>query len=243
MLLFRESGVGYTTEWTWVDNGKYPIISFGNFVFLDKFLITSSGTPLVEGKDYIRILRSKQMEMKFGLDIFAGVVLLSTNSQVLDIYGVVSAEDADVLPIDTIDPYSVSLYSSVDPMDGSYQDVINIIDEIEILMPQFRGVDLPTYLKLKLGTVMPRLSQTIGISIAYHPIALRGIGDIEAMNSISSARSDMIGIDAIPLDSGYFEYDTRVIEPNISLSRVNVIPLNSLPLGTTIINQNETMEK
>lgn len=237
MLLFHESGIGYTTEWNWVDNTKYPIISFGKLVFLNKFHISKGGVELKENVDYIRVLRSKEMEMKFGLELFGGVVLLSSNTTTLDIYAIESTSLDESLPQDTIDPYSVKMYTDSNPMAGSYQDVINIIDEIEVLMDDFSGVTLPQYIKAKLGTFAPRLNSNFGITINHHPSDMIGYGDTILKESEYSARADFMSIDSIPLDSYKFEYGLVPKPTYITGPRVNLVPLNSIPLGLEITNE------
>lgn len=235
MLLFHESGIGYTTSWEWVDNGRYPIISFGKFVFSNKFHISNSDGELKEGVDYIRILRSKDMEMKFGLEIFGAVVLLSTNSTTLDIYAVESTALTETLPKDTIDPYSAQLYANTNPMAGSYQDVINVVDEIEVLMVGFDGVTLPQYITHKLGTHRPILTDNYSITIKHDPHIMEGGGDTYAKDALYTARSDYLSIDELPLDSYRTEYGLPPKPTFTTGPRVNLVPLNSVPLGTTIV--------
>ena len=233
MLLYHESGIAYTTNWEWVDNGEYPIISFGKFVFNDRFHVSRNGVKLKEGKDYIRVLRSKDVYMKFGVEMFGGIVLLSPASVTLDIYAVDSCLLEESLPVSTINPNEIAVYSNTNPMDGSYQDVVNMIDELEKLMPYIQGVTLPIYVFMTLGRHIPTISLPIEFSMRFTPIGMDYTGDTGSKEFKTSARSDFLGIDALPLDAEYLEYNTDPYPYNHGNQRVGISPLNVHPLGVS----------
>ena len=232
MLLYHESGIAYTIDWNWRDNGEYPIISFGKFVFAERFHISRNGVELVEVKDYIRVLRSKEVYMKFGVDIFGGVVLLDTKSTALDIYAVDSCLLQETLPISTTSPYTVATYSSTNPMDGSYQDVVDMIDELEKLIPYIRGVTLPIYIFMTLGTYIPRIKGPVKFTLDFLPLAMSTYGDVAAKENPVAARSDFLhGVDSIPADFITLEYNTNPYPYIMGIPRIGLSPLNTMPIG------------
>lgn len=238
MLLYHESGVAYTTNWTWTDNGRYPIISFGRFVFKDRFTITRDGVELVEDVDYIRVLKSKDTHMKFGVHVFGGVVILSTDSQSLDIFGVDSVELDETLPTSTDSPYTVNPWATTNPLTGSYQDMVDAVDELENLIPYIKGITLPKYVFMHLGVCHPTLGQNVEVKFDYIPIEVVHSCDIAAVDSVISARSDFLqgGIDSLPLDYLVNEYNTVPTPYTHGVPRLGLVPLSTIPLGISYNN-------
>lgn len=202
MFLYYESGVAYTQDWTWYYNGEYPVITFGKFMFKERFHISKNGVELVEGVDYKRILRSKDVLTKFGVDIFGGVVLLSKEAVTLDIFGVDSAQDCEVLPKSTTSPDTVIQFSTINPMDGSYQNVVDMINEIDLLMPYMTGVSLPMYTFMRLGAYRPKINFPSLIHITYKTLHVKYGRDERLKDGVNQPRSDFIGgLDAMGMDA------------------------------------------
>ncbi len=201
MLLFHESGIAYITNWEWVSTGEYPIINFGSFVFAERFYIKSGEAELVEGVDYIRILRSKDVFNTFGVEMFGGVILLSPVSTTLDIYAVDSCPLSVDTEVSVSVPEDYDVYSPIEPMDGSHDNVIDIINELTALIPYIEGVTLPQYVFTTLGRSIASLEYT-NIEQTLDIQTFPSGQDEAVRTNLSSARSDFLpGADSIPLDS------------------------------------------
>lgn len=130
---------------TYVPEGitGYPVISFGKFVFVNKFFVIGDGRKMVEGVDYIRVLRQKDVYIKFDIDIFAGIVMLRKDIVTIEVKSVKSDNCLEMLPNETSEPLKVNPYSSQTTLSGSYTEVVDIIDELTLTVPYIPGVSLP----------------------------------------------------------------------------------------------------
>lgn len=213
MFLYHENGIAYTEDWSWIDNGEYPIIQFDKYLFVDKFIVTDSdGNVLADGTDYRRILKSKDIYMKFNEDIFAGIVMLSTESVNLNINGLSSCDVNTNLPLSTTNPTTVMEYCDINPMAGDYNDLVGMIDELRILIPRMKGNDLPTYFNFNMGTASRSLSVT-GISTNHNFPILDSVPPAVGEDNLASPRMGYQSIDSVPIDYDLSYYDTSDTTP------------------------------
>lgn len=201
MKMYIENGVPFELAYDWVSNGKYPVVTFDNYLFTEDFSVTTlDETPLVEGTDFLRILRSKDVSMKFGLDIFGGIVLLTTDTISLKLIGVASTPFVINYPDSVIDPYSVDPYAIGTPMTGGFNDLISMIDEITVSIPNIKGNTLPLYINANLNNPSKQLT-VVSIRMNINFPTMVSTPPYVPIEEQYDPRLGFTSIDAMPLDS------------------------------------------